>query len=180
MTSEPELCDICHGSRRVMVGMSFPPKSTITVKCEYDPCPECTPPPHTFHARRMVQILRKTRADHEKRVRVARPMTILSAITHAKAMFQARTLETILTEGQNMKNLRLKTVLRHDEIQGHYRLFRVMWERGTVGDGAGYSNMLSVAVQRKLFWFERFGGSWLLIILGLRIHRKRSFWGIFG
>jgi hypothetical protein len=44
-----------------MVGMSFPPKSTIAVKYEYDPCPGCTPPPHTFHAKRTAQILRETR-----------------------------------------------------------------------------------------------------------------------
>ena len=30
-----------------------------------------------------------------------------------------------------MTNLRLKTVFRYDEIQGHFRLFRVMWERAS-------------------------------------------------
>ncbi len=54
-------CDICMGRGRVMVGMSYPAKSTIAVKYEYDPCPGCTPPPHTFHARRTAQILLETR-----------------------------------------------------------------------------------------------------------------------
>jgi len=54
-------CDICLGRRHVKVGISFPPKSTIGFKVEYDPCPGCTPPPHTFHARRTAQILREMR-----------------------------------------------------------------------------------------------------------------------
>ncbi len=78
-----------------------------------------------------------------------------------------------------MTNLRFKVVLRHDEIQGHYRLFRVMWERGQVGDVIGHSNMVSVAVQKRLFMFERGFASWLLVICGVRIHRKRSFGGTF-
>jgi len=80
-----------------------------------------------------------------------------------------------------MTHLRVKTVMRYDEIQGHFRLFRVMWETGFVGDGIGHSNMVSVAVQRKLFCFERLSpASWMLVIMGLRIHRKRSYGGIFG
>ena len=79
-----------------------------------------------------------------------------------------------------MTNLRFKLVMRHDEIQGHYRLFRVMWEKGVVGTGEGYSNMVSVAAQPKLFLFDRPSpGSWLLVVCGVRIHRKRSFGGIF-
>ncbi len=79
-----------------------------------------------------------------------------------------------------MTNLRCKLVMRHDEIQGHYRLFRVMWEVGTVGDGQGYSNMISVSLRPKLFLFERPSpGSWLLVVCGTRIHRKRSYGGRF-
>ena len=55
-------CTTCMGRRRVCVGVSFPPKSTIAVTTEYDPCPGCTPPPHTFHAKRTAQILAETRA----------------------------------------------------------------------------------------------------------------------
>lgn len=79
-----------------------------------------------------------------------------------------------------MTNLRFKTVFRHDEIQGHYRLFRIMWEKGEPGKpGGGHSNMVSVAMQPKLFKWDAEGGHWLLIILGLRIHRKRSYGGVF-
>lgn len=79
-----------------------------------------------------------------------------------------------------MSNLRIKWVGRLDEIQGHFRLFRVMWERGEVGKpGGGHSNMVSVAVQPKLFRWDTEGGNWLLIILGLRVHRKRSYGGVF-
>jgi len=38
---------------------------------------------------------------------------------------------------------------------------------------------VSVAVQPKLFHVERGGCSWMVIVLGLRIHRKRSYGGIF-
>ena len=74
-----------------------------------------------------------------------------------------------------MKNLRFKRVMRFDEIQHHFRLFRVMWEVGTVGDGKGYSAKLAVGMMPKLF--HREGGR--LTILGLRVHYCRSFGGIF-
>mgnify|MGYP003503946818 FL=1 len=79
-----------------------------------------------------------------------------------------------------MSDMRIKLVMRKDGPQGHFRLFRVMWETGVVGDGYGHSNMVSVAAQPKLFLFDRITpGSWMLVILGVRIHRKRSFGGIF-
>jgi hypothetical protein len=74
-----------------------------------------------------------------------------------------------------MKNLRFKRVMRFDEIQRHFRLFRVMWEVGTVGDGKGYSAKLAVGIMPK--FFHREGGR--LTILGLRVHYCRSFGGIF-
>ena len=54
-------CLICRGEKRVLVGMSYPPNKTIAVTMEYDPCPECTPGPHSFHAKRTAQILREMR-----------------------------------------------------------------------------------------------------------------------
>ena len=79
-----------------------------------------------------------------------------------------------------MTNLRFKRVLRYDEIQGHFRLFRVMWEKGAPGKpGGGHSNMVSVAIQPVLFRWDTNGFSWMLIFLGLRIHRKRSYGGVF-
>ena len=52
-------CLTCMGEGRLMVGMTYPPNKTIAVKFEYDPCPDCTPPPHTFHAKRTAQILKE-------------------------------------------------------------------------------------------------------------------------
>jgi hypothetical protein len=54
-------CQICMGTGRICTGISFPPGSTYLVKCEYEPCPECNEPPHSFHAKRTAQILRETR-----------------------------------------------------------------------------------------------------------------------
>ena len=55
-------CKVCFGRKKILVGMSFPPKSTIGVKYEYDPCPGCTPPPHSFYARRRAQDILKAQA----------------------------------------------------------------------------------------------------------------------
>ena len=55
MTSTDD-CPVCMGEGRLLVGMTYPPGKTIAVKFEYDPCPNCTPPPHTFHAMRTMQI----------------------------------------------------------------------------------------------------------------------------
>ena len=82
-----------------------------------------------------------------------------------------------------MHNLRIKWVFRKDEIQGHFRLFRSMWERGIPGQsGGGHSNMLSVAIQPRLFkWGDGYSfNGWLLVICGMRLHRKRSYGGVFG
>ena len=63
MTDEIGLsgCLICMGRKRVMVGMSYPPNRTIAVKYEYEPCPNCQRGPHSFYARRTMQILIETR-----------------------------------------------------------------------------------------------------------------------
>ncbi len=74
-----------------------------------------------------------------------------------------------------MRNLRLKRVFRYDDRQKHMRLFRLMWERGTVGDGKGYSAKLAVGLLPKLFHYD----DGRLTIFGLRIHYARSYGGIF-
>jgi len=56
-------CNVCFGRKRIMVGMSFPPKRTIAVKYEYDPCPNCQPPPHSFYARRRAQQILKAQEE---------------------------------------------------------------------------------------------------------------------
>lgn len=75
-----------------------------------------------------------------------------------------------------MKNLRFKRVMRFDEIQGHLRLFRIMWERGEVGQaGGGYSAKLAVGLMPKVFHWD----DGRLTVLGVRVHYCRSYGGIF-
>jgi hypothetical protein len=45
------------GRKRIMTGMSFPPNSTMGVKWEYEPCPKCQPGPHSFYAKRRMQMI---------------------------------------------------------------------------------------------------------------------------
>lgn len=80
-----------------------------------------------------------------------------------------------------MKNLRFKWVLRRDNIQGIFRLFRIMWERGDVGfDASGYSTKFSVALSPGLLAWQKQGSSIEVTLLGLRFHRCRSYGGVFG
>lgn len=74
-----------------------------------------------------------------------------------------------------MRNLRLKRVFRYDGSQKLVRLFRVMWERGTVGDGKGYSAKLAIGLRPSLFHYD----DGRLTIFGLRVHYARSYGGIF-
>lgn len=46
-------CKTCSGEGRVKVGWSQSLKSKYGIKIEYDPCPSCTPPPHTYHAKKI-------------------------------------------------------------------------------------------------------------------------------
>ena len=79
-----------------------------------------------------------------------------------------------------MKNFRFKRVMRLDTIQRHFRLFRAMWERGTVGDGDGYSAKLAVGVLPRLFAFQRLAPHDVMVVLaGLRVHYSRSYGGRF-
>ncbi len=57
------------------------------------------------------------------------------------------------------------------------RLFRVMWIRGTVGDGKGFSCRFSVAVFPKVFGWEHRPNEWMLLFCGVRLHFQRSFGG---
>jgi len=74
-----------------------------------------------------------------------------------------------------VSNLRIKRVMRFDEIQHHLRLFRIMWERGSPGDGKGYSVKLAIGLMPKMFHKE--GGR--VTIFGLRVHYCRSYGGTF-
>lgn len=79
-----------------------------------------------------------------------------------------------------MSNLRFKSVMRLDTIQRHFRLFRVMWERGEVGFGKGYSVKLAIGLRAKLFGFCRDAKTdFILTVCGVRVHYSRSYGGIF-
>jgi len=75
----------------------------------------------------------------------------------------------------------LRWIFRVDTIQRFLRVARVVWERGTVGDGAGYSAKLSFALDPQMFrWFERDAATdWRFTLLGVRVHYCRSYGGRF-
>ena len=51
-------CDICQDTGQVKVGWHAVAGSTYKIKVEYDPCPNCTDGPHSFHAKQfMAQII---------------------------------------------------------------------------------------------------------------------------
>ena len=54
-------CSTCHDTKQVKVGWSPKPRGTYGVTIEYDPCPACTPPPHTFHAKQVMQQINELR-----------------------------------------------------------------------------------------------------------------------
>jgi hypothetical protein len=61
--------------------------------------------------------------------------------------------------------------------KGLIRIIRIMWTRGVVGDGEGYSNSLSLALYPKLYQYKPVLYGWYLYILGVRIHYDRSYGG---
>jgi len=73
-----------------------------------------------------------------------------------------------------------RRIFRYDPDNRLLRLFRVTWQRGTVGDGKGYSNKLTLGLRPRLFGFRREYGGWLLTLFGLRLHYDRSYGGIHG
>ena len=54
-------CNICHDTKQVKVGWHPHPRVLSGIKVEYDPCPSCTPPPHTFHAKQVMQQIKELR-----------------------------------------------------------------------------------------------------------------------
>jgi len=53
-------CSICHDTKQVKVGWSQKGGGKYTI--EFDPCPSCTPPPHTFHAKQVMLQIEELRA----------------------------------------------------------------------------------------------------------------------
>lgn len=78
-----------------------------------------------------------------------------------------------------MTGLRVKWVGRYDGTLKCLRLFRVMWERGAVGSGSGYSSKVSIGLVPRLANFEREFCGWTLDLCFIRVHHVRSYGGIF-
>lgn len=75
--------------------------------------------------------------------------------------------------------MKLQRVLRLDRTAKLLRLFRIIWDRGDVGDGKGYSNSFSVALTPTLLRFRRECDGWIATVFGVRIHRQWSWGGRF-
>lgn len=76
--------------------------------------------------------------------------------------------------------MKIKTVFRNDPEQRIFRLFRITWNRGVVGDGKGHSNAMSFDLCPSFFRFARdWTGGWSVRLLFVRVHRKISYGGIF-
>jgi hypothetical protein len=72
--------------------------------------------------------------------------------------------------------MKFKPVMRYSPNERMLRLCRLIWERGIVGDGQGYSAMLSLALRPALFHVRKEWDGWRFTLLGVRLHFKRS-WG---
>jgi hypothetical protein len=72
--------------------------------------------------------------------------------------------------------LRVRRVLRYDPHQRLVRVARAVWQRGTVGDGRGYSAALSLSLCRVPFDWHREWNAWFLVVAGVRLHYRRD-WG---
>lgn len=74
--------------------------------------------------------------------------------------------------------MRLKPVFRYDTRIQKFRIARVVWQFGRVGDGHGYSAKISIALTPRLFrWSRQFDG-WRLTVLGVDLHHQRAYGGI--
>lgn len=67
-----------------------------------------------------------------------------------------------------------KPVLRWDPRWPKLRLFRVMWNVGTVGDGKGYSHKVALALRPVLFRWHRAHDSTRVALLGIEVHSQTS------
>lgn len=81
-------------------------------------------------------------------------------------------------------SFRIKRVLRSDPNARVFRLFRMMWETGSVGfDPDAYSAKLSIGLRPRWFDLDRrdYHGSpfFILTLLGVRVHFARSYGGIY-
>ena len=73
----------------------------------------------------------------------------------------------------------VKTVFRFDQSWPKFRLFRVIRNIGTVGDGVGYSHKIAVALRPRLASWQRDWDGFRVTVFGIEIHSQRSYGGIF-
>lgn len=74
--------------------------------------------------------------------------------------------------------MKIKPVFRYDDRQHKLRMLRILWTRGIVGDGMGYSAKLSISFVAYAFgWATEFLG-WRLTVMGLQLHYMRAYGGI--
>ena len=74
--------------------------------------------------------------------------------------------------------IRFRGVMRLDRTSRMLRLARLLWQRGAIGDGRGYSSSLSLALRPKVFERRRERDGWLLTLACIRLHYQRSWGGI--
>jgi hypothetical protein len=74
-----------------------------------------------------------------------------------------------------------KPVMTWESRKRKFRLFRFIWERGTVGDGKGYSAFFSVGIVPRLFGLESkpHVNEWRATLAGITLHYRRSYGGRF-
>jgi len=80
-----------------------------------------------------------------------------------------------------LTNLRFRRVMTWSADERKVRLFRIVWERGVVGDGRGYSAFLSLGLIPRLAAFQRKPTFCELrvTLLGVALHYRRSYGGRF-
>ena len=74
--------------------------------------------------------------------------------------------------------MKLKWVGTWDHVERKLRVLRLMWTRGTVGDGRGYSAKLSLALRPALFAVRREWQSLAVTLFGVQVHYQRAYGGI--
>ncbi len=75
--------------------------------------------------------------------------------------------------------MKFKWVFRYDATERKFRLFRLIWVNGQVGDGAGYSGKIAVSLLLKLFSCSVDYDRWRLTIFGVSVHKRLSYGGVF-
>lgn len=75
--------------------------------------------------------------------------------------------------------MKFKPVWTWSAPERKVRLFRIVWERGVVGDGDGYSAMLSFSFVPRLYANVPVLFGFDVTVLGVRMHHKRAYGGRF-